>query len=233
MKGILRFSVRLVAVLIAGLCAWILIYCLTNEQEVNSWAIIGLLFSAALIFRPEMLELPQVFKEFVFGRQRSESQHKPAEESTSKKLIEDIVGEKELYKSAFKGSAKIIGEQDRDIQGLKEALGEGTGAIVFWRRQSLINEFRYLNLFYVYNTKRLLAWIVYNKSVSTKEVSDRATSYGIRFDITKVTLEVLKGFDMIRVENNQIHSEPKAEAFLEYINFKFNLLADTISLLSP
>jgi len=76
-----------------------------------------------------------------------------------------------------------------------------------------------LNYFLVYNTKRLLHWLVGVNTVTIAEVHIQALIMGINQNNIQTTIEVLRDNYMIAVENGNITSTPRAKRFLDFIGF--------------
>lgn len=95
--------------------------------------------------------------------------------------------------------------------------------------QKEIAEFNYLNYFFVYNTKRLLHWLVGVNTVTIAEVYTQALIMGISQNNIQTTVEVFKDNYMITIENEMVSVTPRAKRFLGFIGFDKKLSDELIS----
>lgn len=223
MKTIIKILIIIVAVLIFFVSLACIISGLYNREfGIISWALIGLALSPIFIFRPSTIMETPAFINRLLGR--DELQNRPKQEdliSMPKKYLDDIVEEKQQYRNAIREIAEIVNKKDQNIQELKHELQKSADLIkqFFWKSE--ISEFKYLSLFFVYNTKRILAWIVYNQNVNIDAFYKQSFFFGIKVDNITTTLDILKDFYMIEIKGSKIYYTTRAEAFLEFINFKY------------
>ena len=109
----------------------------------------------------------------------------------NKKLIRELINQNKEYYSYLKQWEKYSKQQNQTVQGL----------------QKEIADFNYLNYFLVYNTKRLLHWLVGVNTVTIAEVHIQALIMGINQNNIQTTIEVLRDNYMIAVENGNITSD--------------------------
>jgi uncharacterized membrane protein len=193
-----------------------------REFGIIPWALIGIILSPIFIFRPATIAETPNFISKILGR--DELQNKPEKTdliSMPKKYIEDIIEEKQQYKEVIKEIVEIVNDKDQSIQELKGELQKSADLIKQYFLKSEINEFKYLNFFFVYNTKRILAWIVYSKQVDLNTFYKQAFFFGIHVDNIPTTLDVLKEFYMIEVKGSQICPTIRGDMFLKFIDFKY------------
>lgn len=238
MKNLVKILVIVVA-LIIFIVSLICIICglYFREFTIIPWSLIGFILSPIFVFRPGVITATPAFINKLLGRE--ELQKKPKDEdmiSMPKKYLEDVVEEKHQYKKAVNEIVEIVKNKEQSIQELKNELQKSAELIkqYFWKSE--INEFKYLDYFFVYNTKRILAWIVYKKQVVMDEFYKQVFFFGIKVDNINTILNVLIDFYMIKIENGIIYPTARSKAFLSFINFKypdFRTIAEIIGKITP
>lgn len=211
---------------LAAICAFVLsiLYLGLNFYQgnfsVTAWAFIALMVSFLFIFKPEIIDDFSSLITRITGRQNPQTRD---DESLSipKNILEDILKDKQEYQEAFREMVDIAGRKDQDIQVLQQELQKCHKFAIMTAEDKLRYEFSYLDLFYVYNTKRILAWIDHRGNVSKDEFYKQAFFFGIRTDNIRITLEVLMVHFMVDVKDDVICTTPKAKIFLNLINFKY------------
>lgn len=224
-----RFFIRLAAIGIFVLSA--LYLCFNFYQgnfSVSCWGFIALLISFVLSFKPELIEhLPSMMT----GKLNPQKEDKKIV-SIPKNIVDDLLEDKRGYQRILKEMADIADEKEQNIKHLQGELKKCQEFSIKVFEDRLRYEFSYLSLFYVYNTKRVLAWIDYKGNVNIDELKRQALSFGVKEDNIRTTLTVLIRPYMIDVKDNVVYTTPRAKAFLQFIDFKYPELDAFINKLS-
>lgn len=137
----------------------------------------------------------------------------------NKKLIRELINQNKEYYSYLKQWEEYSKQQNQTVQGLQKEIEQAKGFIENLIIRKEIADFNYLNYFLVYNTKRLLHWLVGVNTVTIADVHIQALIMGINQNNIQTTIEVLRDNYMIAVENGNITSTPRAKRFLNFIEF--------------
>ncbi len=103
-------------------------------------------------------------------------------------------------------------ELPKENEALKELVQQYRAGAYIW-------EYRYLNLFLVYNSKRVLTWLVdYGKAISI-EVAAGIWSNQLPTDQRDIIVEVLRSHSLIIVDIKQgtLEATPKGKEFVDFI----------------
>ena len=125
----------------------------------------------------------------------------------NKKLIRELINQNKEYYSYLKQWEKYSKQQNQTVQGLQKEIEQAKRFIENLIIRKEIADFNYLNYFLVYNTKRLLHWLVGVNTVTIAEVHIQALIMGINQNNIQTTIEVLRDNYMIAVENGNITSD--------------------------
>ena len=142
------------------------------------------------------------------------------DEPVNKELMSQLINENKEYYSLLKQWEDYSKQQNQTVDSLQKEIKQAKEFIDRLFIDKEFAEFNYLNYFFVYNTKRLLSWLVNKETSTTEEVFSRAAALGIEQNNISVTIDVLRLNNMITINNNIYTTTPRAKFFLDYIGFK-------------
>jgi hypothetical protein len=142
------------------------------------------------------------------------------DEPATKELMAQLINENKEYYSLLKQWEEYSTRQNQTVAQLQDELKEAREAINRLFIEKEVAEFNNLNTFFVYNTKRLLLWLVNKGTASALEVISQAIALGIAQSNISITLEVLKLNNMIILTDNTYTATQRARVFLDFIGFK-------------
>jgi len=157
----------------------------------------------------------------------SETSLEKRDEPVTKELMSSLINENKEYYSLLKQWEEYSTKQNQTVAQLQNELKEAREAINRLFIEKEIAEFNNLNNFFVYNTKRLLLWLVNKGTATYSDIHSQASAFGIQsaFGIESnisITIKVLELNKMITLAND-IYTATKtkrAEIFLKFIGFK-------------
>lgn len=154
----------------------------------------------------------------------SETSLEKKDEPVTKELMSQLINENKEYYSLLKQWEEYSTEQNQTVTQLQNELKEAKGAINRLFIEKEIAEFNYLNNFFVYNTKRLLLWLVNKGTATILEIYSQAIAFGIAQSNTSVIIDVLRLNNMITITDNIYVATQRAKIFLDFIGFKEPIL---------
>lgn len=154
----------------------------------------------------------------------SETSLEKKDEPVTKGVMSQLIKENREYYSLLKQWEEYSTKQNQTVTQLQNELKEAREAINRLFIEKEIAEFNYLNSFFVYNTKRLLLWLVNKRTATTLETNSQAITFGIALSNIFITLEVLRLNNMITLTDDTYTATKRAKIFLDFIRFKEPLL---------
>ena len=142
------------------------------------------------------------------------------EDEPTKKLMSQLINENKEYYSLLKQWEEYSTKQNQTVAQLQNELKQAKDVINRLFIDKEFAEFNYLNNFFIYNTKRLLLWLVNKGTATFLEVISQANALGIAQSNISITLEVLKLNNMITLTDNIYTATQRAKIFLNFIGFK-------------
>lgn len=142
------------------------------------------------------------------------------ETAITKEILSEVINQNKEYYSHLKQWEEYSKIQNQTVDNLNKELDEARKVINGLFVDKEIAEFNYLNYFFVYNTKRLLNWLVNKGTASRLEFIYQSSVLGIAQDNIGVTIDVLRLNNMIEVNNDIFSATSRAKIFLDYIGFK-------------
>lgn len=154
----------------------------------------------------------------------SETSLEKRDEPVTKELMSQLINENKEYYSLLKQWEEYSTKQNQTVAQLQNELKEAREAINRLFIEKEIAEFNYLNNFFVYNTKRLLLWLVNKGTATVLEIYSQAIAFGIAQSNTSVIIDVLRLNNMITITDNTYVATQRAKIFLDFIGFKEPIL---------
>ena len=179
----------------------------------------------------EQEKLTTTFNTIVLSQQTQQSQNVqvniPSETSLEKKdepvtkeLMSQLINENKEYYSLLKQWEEYSTRQNQTVAQLQDELKEAREAINRLFIEKEIADFNYLNNFFVYNTKRLLLWLVNKGTATISEIYPQAIAFGIAQSNIDIIINVLWLNNMITITDNTYAASQRAKIFLDFIGFK-------------
>ncbi|MCL4476936.1 MAG: hypothetical protein M1508_12035 [Nitrospirae bacterium] len=150
----------------------------------------------------------------------SETSLEKKDEPATKELMAQLINENKEYYSLLKQWEEYSTRQNQTVAQLQDELKEARDAINRLFIEKEIAEFNNLTNFLVYNTKRLLLWLVNKGTATALEIYSQAIAFGIAQSNISVTIDVLRLNNMITITDNTYVASHRAKIFLDYIGFK-------------
>lgn len=216
--------------LLAALALLLFFFIYDDVKEISIGSILSIKKEVEKVAR-EQEKLSSTLNAIVLSQQTQQSQNVqvniPSETSLEKKdepvtkeLMSRLINENKEYYSLLKQWEDYSTKQNQTVTQLQGELKEAREAINRLFIEKEIAEFNYLEGFFVYNTKRLLLWLVNKGTASGLEIYPQAIAFGIAQSNIPLTLDVLKLNNMIAMTDNTYTATQRAKVFLHFIGFK-------------
>lgn len=217
--------------LLTALALLLFFFIYDDVKEINIGSILSIKKEVEKVAQ-EQEKLSATINTIVLSQQTQQSQNvqvnipstetslEKKEEPVTKELMSQLINENKEYYSLLKQWEEYSTKQNQTVAQLQNELKEARGAINRLFIEKEVAEFNNLNTFFVYNTKRLLLWLVNKGTTTSLEVISQAIALGIAQSNISITLEVLKLNNMITLTDNTYTATQRARVFLDFIGFK-------------
>lgn len=192
-------------------------YLIDTFRLIISWPVVFIAF--LLLFKSPLSTFITNIR--FIKAQGFEAEIQKEEQPNTQEAVADSVT---LTKEEVLQIKEIVDAKDQDIQSKIEEIGDKDKVINYLVALSEINEFMYLNLYLVPNTKLHLSW-VNNQGGMAKEMfyssAPLAESYGMsiptNMEQKSVIYSTLRRFELITVTDDFIKVTEKGIRFLQFI----------------